>query len=111
VKGGDDLEDIAETFVKWLTKGCLSSKDGQAFDVSCCGINSFFGIICGKGRWTGFDVKVRWLEVSFGNTKTRELATARLGPLLFEYSCPALVAMSLNALGNSGGIPGRDSNK
>ena len=36
--------------------------------------------------------------MSFGNTKTRELATARLGPLLFKYSWPALVAMSLNAL-------------
>ncbi|MBO5940097.1 MAG: MATE family efflux transporter [Kiritimatiellae bacterium] len=32
------------------------------------------------------------------NDHTRELATARLGPLLFKYSWPALVAMSLNAL-------------
>ena len=30
--------------------------------------------------------------------RTNELATARLGPLLFRYSWPALVAMSLNAL-------------
>ena len=30
--------------------------------------------------------------------RTGELATARLGPLLFKYSWPALVAMSLNAL-------------
>ena len=30
--------------------------------------------------------------------RTKELATARLGPLLFRYSWPALVAMSLNAL-------------
>ena len=30
--------------------------------------------------------------------RTHELATARLGPLLFRYSWPALVAMSLNAL-------------
>ena len=30
--------------------------------------------------------------------RTNELSTARLGPLLFRYSWPALVAMSLNAL-------------
>ncbi|MBR3820679.1 MAG: polysaccharide biosynthesis C-terminal domain-containing protein, partial [Kiritimatiellae bacterium] len=30
--------------------------------------------------------------------RTHELATARIGPLLFKYSWPALVAMSLNAL-------------
>ena len=30
--------------------------------------------------------------------RMQELATARLGPLLFKYSWPALVAMSLNAL-------------
>ena len=30
--------------------------------------------------------------------RSEELATARLGPLLFRYSWPALVAMSLNAL-------------
>ena len=30
--------------------------------------------------------------------RTQEMATARLGPLLFRYSWPALVAMSLNAL-------------
>lgn len=37
--------------------------------------------------------------MSSGKTdRTHELATARLGPLLFRYSWPALVAMSLNAL-------------
>jgi Na+-driven multidrug efflux pump len=37
--------------------------------------------------------------VSFNKIdRTTELATARLGPLLFKYSWPALVAMSLNAL-------------
>ena len=30
--------------------------------------------------------------------RSRELATARIGPLLFRYAWPALVAMSLNAL-------------
>lgn len=32
-KGGYDLADIGQTFVRWLYEGHLSSKDGQAFDV------------------------------------------------------------------------------
>ena len=32
-KGGYDLADIGQTFVRWLREGYLSSKDGQAFDV------------------------------------------------------------------------------
>lgn len=32
-KGGYDLADIGQTFVRWLHEGYLSSKDGQAFDV------------------------------------------------------------------------------
>ncbi len=32
-KGGYDLADIGQTFVRWLYEGYLSSKDGQAFDV------------------------------------------------------------------------------
>ena len=32
-KGGYDLKDIAETFVKWLKEGYLSSIDGRSFDV------------------------------------------------------------------------------
>ena len=32
-KGGYDLKDIGETFVRWLYKGYLSSKEGEAFDV------------------------------------------------------------------------------
>jgi len=31
--GGYDLEDIGETFVKWLEQGYLSSVDGRSFDV------------------------------------------------------------------------------
>ena len=38
------------------------------------------------------------MKFSKGKDRTHELATARLGPLLFKYSWPALVAMSLNAL-------------
>ncbi len=36
--------------------------------------------------------------MSAGGKRTGELATAPLGPLLFRYSWPALVSMSLNAL-------------
>lgn len=36
--------------------------------------------------------------MSVEDRRTAELATAPLGPLLFRYSWPALVAMSLNAL-------------
>ncbi|MDO5317705.1 MAG: ADP-ribosylglycohydrolase family protein [bacterium] len=32
-KGGYDLRDIGDTFVKWLFEGHLSSKEGQAFDI------------------------------------------------------------------------------
>ncbi len=32
-KGGYDLKDIAQTFVKWLKEGYLSAIDGRAFDV------------------------------------------------------------------------------
>ena len=32
-KGGYDLRDIAETFVKWLKEGYLSSIEGRSFDV------------------------------------------------------------------------------
>ena len=32
-KGGYDLKDIAETFLKWLKDGYLSSIDGRSFDV------------------------------------------------------------------------------
>jgi len=34
-KGGYDLKDIAETFVKWMREGYLSSIDGRSFDVGC----------------------------------------------------------------------------
>ena len=32
-KGGYDLKDIGDTFVKWFMDGYLSSKDGESFDV------------------------------------------------------------------------------
>ena len=32
-KGGYDLEDIGNTFVKWMFEGYLSSKEGESFDV------------------------------------------------------------------------------
>ena len=34
-KGGYDLKDIGDTFVKWFSEGYLSSKEGESFDVGC----------------------------------------------------------------------------
>ena len=39
-KGGYDLKDIGDTFVKWLADGYLSSKDGAAFDIGGATLNA-----------------------------------------------------------------------
>ena len=47
-KGGYDLKDIGETFVRWLKEGYLSSKDGQSFDVGCATYSSCSAIARGS---------------------------------------------------------------
>lgn len=47
-KGGYDLKDIGDTFVRWLTEGYLSSKDGQAFDVGGATFSSCSAISTGS---------------------------------------------------------------
>ena len=47
-KGGYDLKDIGDTFVRWLTEGYLSSKDGQSFDVGGATFSSCSAISMGS---------------------------------------------------------------
>ena len=47
-KGGYDLKDIGNTFVKWLFEGYLSSVDGHAFDIGNATFSSVAAIRCGK---------------------------------------------------------------
>ena len=49
-KGGYDLKDIADTFVRWFLKGYLSSVDGHSFDVGHATAVAMMDIRRGKLR-------------------------------------------------------------
>ncbi len=47
-KGGYDLKDIADTFVKWYSEGYLSSMEGRSFDVGFATSSAMHGIRQGR---------------------------------------------------------------
>ena len=47
-KGGYDLKDIGETFVRWYSKGYLSSVEGRSFDVGGATADAMLGIRRGR---------------------------------------------------------------
>ena len=49
-KGGYDLQDIGNTFVKWLFEGYLSSKEGKSFDVGAATAHGVSSIRLGSMR-------------------------------------------------------------
>lgn len=69
-KGGYDLADIGQTFVRWLCEGYLSSKDGQAFDVG--GATYSAGLALRRGSL------VNGSEVSQGNGSIMRFAPSYL---------------------------------
>lgn len=92
-KGGYDLADIGQTFVRWLYEGYLSSKDGQAFDVG--GATYSAGLALRRGSL------VNGSEDSQGNGSIMRFAPSYL--LAQKESDPAKAMHEISDLTHSSG--------
>ena len=75
-KGGYDLKDIADTFVRWFLKGYLSSVDGHSFDVDHATAVAMMAIRCGKLR-SVLRVRGDTRKMGYGNQGLQEGRKAR----------------------------------